>query len=118
MKAKNTLDLTYIKTMAANDPETMKALLQALQKELRTHLPKARKLYQAKDWNGLERFCHHFKSTISFAGHPGIVATNRALWDMAKAGADPSGKGAALIGQLEKQGQEISRQASKALKNL
>lgn len=114
---KTTLDLSYLKTMAAGDPATMKTLLQALQQELRNNLLKARKLYKAQDWKGLDRFCHHFKSTISFSGHKGLINTNLALWEVAKGNADRS-QGAALITQLEKYGKEVGREAAKVLKDL
>lgn len=118
MTTKTKLDLTYLKTMSAGDPQTMKTLLEALLTELKNDLPKARKLYQRKDWQGLERFCHHFKSTLSFSGDPALIKANLALWDIAQAQPTKDSAGAKLISLMESNGRNVAREVSRILASM
>ncbi|MEL7221847.1 MAG: hypothetical protein AAGJ93_11040 [Bacteroidota bacterium] len=96
----------------------MKTLLESLLKELNNDLPKARKLYQQKNWNGLERFCHHFKSTLSFSGDPILVKANLALWDIAKSAPASDRHGEKLISQMERNGRNVSREVKRILASM
>jgi HPt (histidine-containing phosphotransfer) domain-containing protein len=118
MITKTTLNLSYLKTMSAGDPQTMKTLLQSLLNELNNDLPKARKLYQRKDWQGLERFCHHFKSTLSFSGDPALIKANLALWDIAKVSPAIDRQGDKLITQMERNGRNVSREVKRILASM
>jgi HPt (histidine-containing phosphotransfer) domain-containing protein len=118
MITKTKLDLSYLKTMSAGDPQTMKTLLESLLNELKNDLPKARKLYQRKDWKGLERFCHHFKSTLSFSGDPVLINANLALWDLAQTAPTADRQGDKLISQMERNGRSVSQEVKRILASM
>lgn len=118
MTTKTKLDLSYLKTMSAGDPQTMKTLLESLLNELKNDLPKARKLYHQKNWQGLERFCHHFKSTLSFSGDPALIKANLALWDIAKKAPAADRQGERLISQMERNGRNVSSEVKRILASM
>jgi HPt (histidine-containing phosphotransfer) domain-containing protein len=117
MTLKSKLDFRYLETMAAGDPQTMKNLLEALLVELRDNLPRAGQLLQAKDWVGLERFCHHFKSTLSFSGHAALVKANENLWKIAKQQGKSSADAHALLTQMEQYANSVTQEVNRLLKN-
>ncbi|PSR15428.1 MAG: hypothetical protein DA408_08640 [Bacteroidetes bacterium] len=117
MTLKSKLDFRYLETMAAGDPKTIKTLLEGLRSELRDDLPRARLLLQAKDWAGLERFCHHFKSTLSFSGHAALVAANESLWKIAKQQGKSSTDTDALLKKMEQYANLVTQEVNRLLKN-
>ncbi len=80
----SSFDISYIEKMSAGDKDTQKQLLKILISELQNDLPRAVQLLNDNDWEGLTRFCHHFKSTIAFSGNKKIINANLQLWDIAK----------------------------------
>lgn len=116
MTKKTQLDLSYLKTMSGGDPQTMKSLLEALANELKNDLPRARKLYEAENWEGLERFCHHFKSTLSFSGDSALINANLALWDIARSTPSADQKGIGVIKELERRGKMVAQEVNRILK--
>lgn len=118
MTINSKLDLSYLETMSAGDTNTMITLLEALLTELKNNQHSARKLCEQKDWVGLERFCHHYKSTLSFTGDKALVNANMKLWDIAKKeGRDPQNMQQQLT-ILERNSQKVAQEVSRILKNL
>ncbi|WP_367392309.1 hypothetical protein [Lewinella sp. LCG006] len=118
MTIKSKLDLSYLETMSTGDANTMKTLLEALLQELKTNQRTARKLCEQKDWVGLERFCHHYKSTLSFSGDKALINANLKLWEIAlEEGRDPKGIQEQLM-LLERNSQKVALEVSRILKNL
>lgn len=110
------LDLRYLETMAAGDPETMNTLLVSLRQELKKDLNTARQLYQARRWSELERFCHHFKSTLSFSGNTQLINTNLRLWDVAKNEGGQASEISEILQELEQGCQAVLRELNQMLK--
>jgi HPt (histidine-containing phosphotransfer) domain-containing protein len=118
MTINSKLDLSYLETMSAGDANTMKILLEALLTELKSNQHTARKLCEQKDWVGLERFCHHNKSTLSFSGDETLINTNLKLWDIAKEeGSTPKNIEQQLT-LLERNSQKVAQEVSRILKNI
>lgn len=118
MTINSNLDLSYLETMSGGDLKTMSTLLEALLKELNDNRQTARRLCNQKDWPGLERFCHHYKSTLSFSGDRALINANLQLWDIAKArGGAPSLLNNQL-NLLERNSQKVAQEVKRILKNL
>jgi HPt (histidine-containing phosphotransfer) domain-containing protein len=118
MTINSKLDLSYLETMSAGDANTMKTLLEALLNELQNNQHAARRFCEQKDWVGLERFCHHYKSTLSFSGDKALMNANLKLWDIAKKeGSDAKGIQQELS-LLERNSQKVGQEVSRILKNL
>lgn len=110
------LDLRYMETMAAGDQETMNALLTSLRQELSNSRGVARRLYQNAQWAELERFCHHFKSTLSFSGNTQLINANLQLWDMAKSSGGNTAMADTVLRELEQGCQAVVRELNQMLK--
>jgi HPt (histidine-containing phosphotransfer) domain-containing protein len=118
MAIKSKLDLSYLETMSGGDENTQKLLLEALLKELANNQQTARQLCEQQNWLELERFCHHYKSTLSFSGDKTLINANAKLWSMAqKEGADARTLNSTLT-VLERNSQSVAREVSRILKNL
>lgn len=118
MTINSNLDLSYLETMSGGDLKTMKSLLEALLKELNDNRLMARRLCDQKDWTGLERFCHHYKSTLSFSGDGALMGANMKLWDIAKeGGSDPTLLNNQL-NLLERNSQKVAQEVKRILKKL
>lgn len=121
MTIKSKLDLSYLETMSAGDPHTMKLLLENLLSELNNHKNTARRLCETEDWAELDRFCHHFKSTLSFSGDQALINANLQLWDYAKAQLEHKKVHPKDIQQqlmlLERNSQKVAQEVSRILKN-
>lgn len=118
MAIKSKLDLSYLATMSAGDENTMKTLLEALLTELKNHQTTARDLCEAQNWAELERFCHHYKSTLSFSGDKTLMNANAKLWDIAKKKGSDSSTLNNLLKVMERNSQNVAREVSRTLKNL
>ncbi len=118
MAKNSSLDLQYLETMAGGDPKTMKTLMETLLNELTSNKTTARRLYQQQRWVELDRFCHHFKSTLSFSGNSQLINANLQLWELAKnAGGNPN-EGKKIIADLERQCQRVTRELNQVLKTI
>lgn len=118
MTKKSALDLSYLKTIAGGDSATLKALLATLQEELTSNRATARRLYEQQRWPELDRFCHHFKSTASFAGNTILENANLQLWDIAKNNGGKAHDASRILGEFERQAQLAAREVSKTLKTI
>lgn len=118
MTKKSTLDLSYLTTMAGGDPATMKTLLKTLLAELSNNHTNARKLFQQQRWPELERFCHHFKSTVSFAGNKTLENANLQLWNIAKSEGGKASDASKILGEFERQSQMVVREINQVLKTI
>ena len=116
MNIKTKLDLSYLETMSAGDADVFKELLEMLQTMLKNDLPKARKLYAAQKWTELERFCHHFKSTLSYSGDGPMIQANLALWDITTQ--PDKSQAVAQIEILETRGKTVLQEVTRLLKLL
>lgn len=116
MNVKTKLDLSYLETVSAGDADVFKELLEMLQTMLENDLPKARKLYSAQRWTELGRFCHNFKSTLSYSGDEPMMQANQALWDIT-ALPDKS-QAPAQIEILETRGKTVLQEVTRLLKLL
>lgn len=118
MNKKSALDLQYLRTMTSNDEETMKTLMETLLKELDRDYRKARNLYQERRWSELERFCHYFKSTLSFSGNSSLINANLQLWELAKNNGGSTQIANKVLSELERQCQSTARELRSALKTI
>ena len=118
MTKNTTLNLQYLETMAGGDRQTMITLMETLLQELNTNKTTARRLYQQQRWSDLDRFCHHFKSTLSFSGNSQLINTNLQLWELAKNSGGNPNEGKKLIAELERQCQSVARELSRVLKTI
>lgn len=120
MKKSSALDLQYLQTMAGGDKEVVKKLMKTLLKDLKDNTAKARKLCQQERWSELDRFCHYFKSTLSFSGNTPLINANLQLWGIAqKEGANATAPLInKLLKQLEQQSQLTIRELQNALKTI
>lgn len=116
MRKHKVLDLRYLETVAAGDQDTMNELLKGLRQELNTNRTKARRLYQDSRWEELQRFCHHFKSTLSFSGNTQLINANLRLWDMAKQGGGNATDASRVLQELEQGCQAVLRELNQMLK--
>ena len=111
-------DISYIKKMSVGDEATQKQLLQILIDELKTDLPRATRLLANKDWDGLARFCHHFKSTIAFTGNNAMVSANLKLWDIAKNQGKSPAKPEQILKSMQQLAKRIEKEAQAVLKKM
>ena len=122
MTIKSKLDLSYLETMSAGDTHTMKILLENLLSELDNHQNTARRLCEKEDWAELDRFCHHFKSTLSFSGDQALINANLKLWDCAKAQLKNKkikpGDVQQQLTLLERNSQKVAQEVGRILKNI
>ena len=117
MSIKSTLDLSYLETMSGNDRNTQKLLLEALLKEVKTAGKTARLYCEREEWMPLARFCHHYKSTLSFSGDPRLIDANAALLRIAEAdGVAAPGAVERNLVVLERNGQAVIREVQRLLK--
>lgn len=86
------LDLSYLNKVVAGDPEIRLTILSMLIVEFDEAVPQLQELWRQKDWPELARFCHHFKSTLSYTGDAQLDQANSYIWEYAKNGGsdDPS----------------------------
>lgn len=116
---KNTsLNLHYLETMSGGDKQTMKTLMETLLQELNSNKTTARRLYQQQRWSDLDRFCHHFKSTLSFSGNSQLINANLQLWELAKNSGGNPNEGKKIIADMERQCQAVARELSRVLKTI
>lgn len=122
MMIKSKLDLSYLETMSTGDTNTMRILLENLLSELNNHKNTARRLCETEDWAELDRFCHHFKSTLSFSGDKALMNANLKLWDCAKAQLKHKKVNPQVVQQqltlLERNSQKVVQEVSRILKNI
>ncbi len=119
MDSKNPyFDMSYIEKMSAGDKGAQKQLLEILLNELQNDLPRASQLLANEDWEGLARFCHHFKSTIAFTGNKSIIKANLQLWDVAKKGGKSSANASRLLNSMNQYAKRIEREVIIALKKM
>jgi HPt (histidine-containing phosphotransfer) domain-containing protein len=122
MTINSKLDLSYLETMSMGNTNTMITLLEALLSELKSDQHTARKLCEQKDWVGLERFCHHYKSTLSFSGDKALINANLKLWDCAIKYLENKEVNPKDVQQqltiMERNGQKVAQEVSRILKNL
>lgn len=119
MMTKNTsLNLQYLETMSGGDRNTMKTLMETLLNELNSNKTTAWRLYQQQRWSDLDRFCHHFKSTLAFSGNSKLINANLQLWDLAKNSGGKPTDGKKIIADLERQCQLVARELSQVLKTI
>jgi len=110
--------MSYIEKMSAGDKDTHKQLLKILVDELKNDLPRAPRLLANKDWEGLARFCHHFKSTIAFTGNNSLINANLQLWEIAKKEGKTSGNPDGILKTMQQQAKRIEREVVAALKKM
>lgn len=111
-------DMAYIQEMSAGDIGIQKDLIQLLLQELERELPKAKSLLEQKEGEGLERFCHHFKSTIAFSGNQAIITANQKLWKIASAQNPDWAMALQAFEQIEQQAEFIEQAAKNELEKL
>jgi hypothetical protein len=108
--------------MSGGDPRIMKTLLETLLKDLKNNYQAPRKLYEQKDWINLDRFCHHYKSTLSFSGDQVLINANLKLWDFVKNHLKNKEVNPKDVQQqltiLERNGQKVATEVSRILKNI
>ncbi len=113
------LDLSYLDKMSGGDLSTKKQMLEVMQQEITQDLPRLEQLYEARDWEEMERFCHHFKSTVVFSGNKALVNANQKLWDMTRSRKGPDAERAAqLIRTIKSQGQRVNREVAGLIKKM
>lgn len=118
MTIKSKLDLSYLETMSGGDENTKKILLEALLKELGDNRQTARQLCEQQNWPELERFCHHYKSTLSFSGDKTLINANAKLWKIAQERGSDARTLNSTLTVLERNSQSVAREVSRILKNL
>ena len=118
MTNSTSLNLQYLETMSGGDKETMKTLMETLLQELNSNKTTARRLYQQQRWSDLDRFCHHFKSTLSFSGNSQLINANLQLWELAKNSGGNPNEGKKIIADMERQCQAVARELSRVLKTI
>ena len=63
------IDLTYLRTMAADDPSLQQQLLEMLLEDLYTQLPLLEKAINSSDWPTVKQLAHHLKTTFPYTGN-------------------------------------------------
>ena len=117
-KLNQSFDMSYIEKMSAGDKDTQKQLLKILVDELKNDLPRAPRLLASKDWDGLGRFCHHFKSTIAFTGNNTLIKANLQLWEIAKKQGKTNDNAERILNTMQQQAKRIEREVTAVLKKM
>lgn len=73
------ISLTYLDTIAADDEELRKTLLEMVHQELSSAIPNMMAAYDRQEWATLHGIVHKLKSTLAFVGNQELTATNRLL---------------------------------------
>jgi HPt (histidine-containing phosphotransfer) domain-containing protein len=68
------IDLTYLRTMSADDSSLQQQLLQMLLEDLDTTLPLLEKAIESSDWPSVKQLAHHLKTTFPYTGNDFVLA--------------------------------------------
>lgn len=79
MTSTHLINLEYLKTMAAGDPEMEQTLLEMVLTELEEEWQSMRRHFESKDWQGLFQASHKMKSTLAFVGNDELTRLNKAV---------------------------------------
>lgn len=71
------IQLAYLDTVAGEDQQLRKTLLEMVQQELSAAVPDMVQAYEAQQWEDLHEIVHKLKSTLAFVGNPKLTSLNQ-----------------------------------------
>ena len=71
------IHLEYLDTVAGEDQQLRKTLLEMVQQELSSSVPEMALAYDTQNWEELHGIVHKLKSTLAFVGNPELIKINQ-----------------------------------------
>ncbi len=94
------INLEYLGQMTEGDQALERDMLNVLVKELQAEIPKMRGLQAAGSWRELAQVSHRLKTSLTYAGNPGLSRVNAEIETIAGQGTGVD-KVPALLAALE-----------------
>jgi HPt (histidine-containing phosphotransfer) domain-containing protein len=71
------IHLGYLDTVAGEDQQLRRTLLEMVQEELASAVPEMVQAYDSHNWEELHGIVHKLKSTLAFVGNPDLIRINQ-----------------------------------------
>lgn len=73
------IQLSYLDTIAGDDPDLRQTLLEMVSQELSSALPQMKQALEQQNWDTLHEIVHKLKSTLAFIGNPELSEANQRI---------------------------------------